>query len=249
MKQTLISAAIFAAVGVSATAQAASITSMSISDWDGDTIAGGFAFASGVSTTTKYTAFFDSTSTVASSYGSNTTSGNGIIPTGEQGSATPTLPNDSFTAGFTFNGYAFKPNSLNAAGSGLTTNPGNGIVSNAVNNGDSTLSFSDFTWSGIYGTQMFPLSPTGGAFSTNTLTQGGSCSAAVGSNQACYVLRWEAFITPQSGFSGDTVWQLEGIATLDGNVTLGAVPVPAAVWLFGSGLLGLVGVARRKHSA
>lgn len=28
-----------------------------------------------------------------------------------------------------------------------------------------------------------------------------------------------------------------------------AVPVPAAVWLFGSGLLGLVGVARRKKSA
>ena len=27
------------------------------------------------------------------------------------------------------------------------------------------------------------------------------------------------------------------------------VPVPAAVWLFGSGLLGLVGVARRKKSA
>ncbi len=29
---------------------------------------------------------------------------------------------------------------------------------------------------------------------------------------------------------------------------VGAVPVPAAVWLFGSGLLGLVGVARRKRS-
>jgi hypothetical protein len=27
------------------------------------------------------------------------------------------------------------------------------------------------------------------------------------------------------------------------------VPVPAAAWLFGSGLLGLVGVARRKQSA
>ena len=26
------------------------------------------------------------------------------------------------------------------------------------------------------------------------------------------------------------------------------VPVPAAVWLFGSGLLGLVGVARRKKA-
>ena len=29
---------------------------------------------------------------------------------------------------------------------------------------------------------------------------------------------------------------------------VGAVPVPAAVWLFGSGLLGLVGVARRKKA-
>jgi hypothetical protein len=27
-----------------------------------------------------------------------------------------------------------------------------------------------------------------------------------------------------------------------------AVPVPAAVWLFGSGLLGLVGVARKKKA-
>jgi hypothetical protein len=28
--------------------------------------------------------------------------------------------------------------------------------------------------------------------------------------------------------------------------SVSTVPVPAAVWLFGSGLLGLVGVARRK---
>jgi hypothetical protein len=31
------------------------------------------------------------------------------------------------------------------------------------------------------------------------------------------------------------------------NFTLTAVPVPPAVWLFGSGLLGLVGMARRKR--
>ena len=33
----------------------------------------------------------------------------------------------------------------------------------------------------------------------------------------------------------------------EGSDWVGAVPVPAAVWLFGSGLLGLVGVARRKR--
>ena len=32
-------------------------------------------------------------------------------------------------------------------------------------------------------------------------------------------------------------------------ITPSAIPVPAAVWLFGSGLLGLVGVARRRKSA
>ena len=34
-------------------------------------------------------------------------------------------------------------------------------------------------------------------------------------------------------------------AVLSGDV-ISAVPVPAAVWLFGSGLLGLLGIARRK---
>ena len=32
------------------------------------------------------------------------------------------------------------------------------------------------------------------------------------------------------------------------NVMISSVPVPAAVWLFGSGLIGLAGIARRKKS-
>lgn len=36
--------------------------------------------------------------------------------------------------------------------------------------------------------------------------------------------------------------------TVTYNYSVAAVPVPAAVWLFGSGLIGLVGVARRKQS-
>jgi hypothetical protein len=32
------------------------------------------------------------------------------------------------------------------------------------------------------------------------------------------------------------------------NIQLSSVPIPATVWLFGSGLLGLVGMARRKKA-
>ena len=37
-------------------------------------------------------------------------------------------------------------------------------------------------------------------------------------------------------------------AALDNVSVTGVVPVPAAIWLFGSGLLGLVGFARRKKA-
>jgi hypothetical protein len=36
--------------------------------------------------------------------------------------------------------------------------------------------------------------------------------------------------------------------TLPGSIGTAVVPVPAAVWLFGSGLLGLVGMAKRKKA-
>ena len=35
---------------------------------------------------------------------------------------------------------------------------------------------------------------------------------------------------------------------LNGSVTTSAVPLPAAVWLFSGGLLGLLGIARRKNA-
>ena len=71
-----------------------------------------------------------------------------------------------------------------------------------------------------------------------------------------------------NGNTRNTVWSLVSVDTnqdtdalhgskmIDGpfigssaNFNVTAVPVPAAVWLMGSGLLGLVGVARRKKKA
>jgi len=50
-----------------------------------------------------------------------------------------------------------------------------------------------------------------------------------------------------AGYGGSGL-TFEALASLDSmNVTISSVPVPAAVWLFASGLLGLVGFARRKH--
>lgn len=46
-------------------------------------------------------------------------------------------------------------------------------------------------------------------------------------------------------FTGGT-WNLASNGTLTYAVATSAVPVPAAAWLFVSGLLGLVGVSRRK---
>ena len=51
---------------------------------------------------------------------------------------------------------------------------------------------------------------------------------------------------PASGLADDVnkTNLFYAMAVYDGDVA--AVPIPAAVWLFGSGLLGLIGVARRR---
>jgi hypothetical protein len=55
-------------------------------------------------------------------------------------------------------------------------------------------------------------------------------------------------ITPvkYTGGGQDATWTLSSAGDLQFNVPAGAVPLPAAVWLFGSGLLGLIGVGRRR---
>jgi hypothetical protein len=53
----------------------------------------------------------------------------------------------------------------------------------------------------------------------------------------------------QSYLLGTATLGTDGTLTLNGNTTTAPVPLPAAVWLFGSGLMGLVGVSRRRKAA
>ena len=56
-----------------------------------------------------------------------------------------------------------------------------------------------------------------------------------------YTATWSAVVVG-GGFNNNVgTWTIEG--------TVSAVPVPAAVWLFGSGLVGLAGIARRRKTA
>ena len=56
---------------------------------------------------------------------------------------------------------------------------------------------------------------------------------------------WEQCQGGDDCIAGITVLPPGGLATF---ATFSAVPVPAAAWLFGSGLLGLIGIARRKET-
>jgi len=55
------------------------------------------------------------------------------------------------------------------------------------------------------------------------------------------VLDYSATLPSNAANYGNVKYKLH----LEG--TISAVPVPAAVWLFGSGLIGLTGMARRKR--
>jgi len=83
------------------------------------------------------------------------------------------------------------------------------------------------------------------AITANTLTVSGTHGSVFLSDYA--VDTDEVKLT--FGAINDTASSINiGHALVRGEA-LSAVPVPAAAWLFGSGLLGLIGVARRKKSA
>jgi hypothetical protein len=184
----------------------------------------------------------------------------GSIPNGDDTAAStfggaPNIANgttqSTITPGFEFGGvgagFLFQPNSCGASpGTACTPSSPTGL---AATYSSSTLSINLSDWGGYYTpfATQFPLGPDGVAdplvVSASALGAGG-----LAANQFYYTADWTHSITTAEGgfaFGGQIAdWHLEGIGTIQ---TQTAVPVPAAVWLFGSGLVGLCGVARRKR--
>lgn len=136
---------------------------------------------------------------------------------------------------------------------------------NSTNNGNFFLT-SRIVWSGTYDSLTNTLAVTSGTVTNLTCTPGTSaCSASLQLGVA-QTLSVTPNPTTNSGgglptpstFDGTLggayradVWQFAGNLHTKSVTTFtpSAVPVPAAAWLFGSGLLGLAGTARRRRAA
>lgn len=118
---------------------------------------------------------------------------------------------------------------LGAVGMHQTTSP---ITATSVTANGATLDMSGWgwTWNGIPG---IPLVQQGAA--TMVCTAGTSCS-----DTSSYTLD-AAFHFNGAGFTTAPY-----VLHLEGHIS--SVPLPAAAWLFGIGLLGLSGISRRKKS-
>ena len=225
MKKTAIATALFAISGV---AQAATVSSITITG-------GHFSMGQSYTAATCSSATsqdFGSCHELAVGTANTLTAGDTGSAKADTGSFSPDIAHFAyFGAAQVTSGLATSATAAQDAndwGSGFQGTTGVGTI-------DLNLGGYYANWNG---TNFLQGTDTTGANGTST-----SASGTTSGNT--FDLEYSSYITGGS-FDGQTgFWHLQGTFT----EAAPEVPVPAAVWLFGSGLLGLVGVARRKKVA
>mgnify|MGYP007017144481 CR=1 FL=1 len=175
------------------------------------------------------------------------------------GSAAPTAntnPTVGQPAPFFFQGFNFlAPTTGSLAGAAYgAASISASFTSSSATTGTMTIQFPtlEAQWAGVW----FPLGQNFTGTDTAGVTLSGAVSCAVGGLNCSFRLQGQETINnaavgtgitedpSAAGFGNWTAqWDLVGTVN-DLSSFHSAVPVPAAVWLFGSGLIGLVGVAR-----
>lgn len=228
MKKTSITLAVASALGLGMTAADAAsvaITGITIQDVGSNTANAANAYSSTLDGQSGSFRFSTSPVNVLS-YGGGATPWTGDVGDMNAGANAT----GSFSTGFLFSGAPFVPFTYGSGFAGT-------IDTTAV-----TANITSLNFGGNYNSGADFLLPPDGANPLEILWV-----VDAGGGDYDIAFRWGHDITsaedPSLGFTAFTAqWVIEGTIHTQSSV----VPVPAAVWLFGSGLLGLVGVARRR---
>lgn len=223
-------------------AHAAPITSMTIQDVGSGGLNNYSSTLDGISGAFRFSTINDNTYLGASLFYGDIAANPG--PAMGEIDTSQANPNQTFTSGFIFAGSMFIPETLGAI-----------VADISVVNGLPQMTIDSLPFAGTFFSTpegiLFPLAPqssapadcAGNSLPWQPLTV--QWVNQIDANHFNYKVGWSHCITEaeSAAFSGLLAyWRLEGIATT-------AVPVPAALWLLGSGALGLVPFVRRRRRA
>lgn len=148
----------------------------------------------------------------------------------------------SAITGFDFNSGGTWVNTFTAAASSQASVTGGGpIPSGTVNGASATIANGNTI---LVNLSSFFANWNGSDFNQGTAAATGTVTSVVG-NAFSYTLDWTSLIVGGPFNNNTGTWHLTGTGTV---AAAAPVPLPAAVWLLGSGLIGMVGVARRRKS-